>query len=207
MKTLDVRQRSEAWYDARRGLPTCSRFSSILTAAKEQPSAAQDTLIAELISESILPPEQGVIKPMTDEMREGLVLEGEARCAYDLNFSPAPVTEVGFLIHESGLYGGSPDGLVGDDGGVEIKCVSGPVQVKYILGGIIPLEYKLQVAGYLAVTGRKWWSFFSYCRNLPPFHAVMHRGPLVEKLEAELISFCARYNEVRAKFDLPPIGR
>lgn len=206
MKTLDVQQRSESWYAARRGLPTCSRFSSILTAAKELPSSAQDTLIAELISESILPPEQGVIRPMTDEMREGMVLEGEARCAYELNFSPSPVTEVGFLIHESGLYGGSPDGLVREDGGVEIKCVSGPVQVKYILGGVIPLEYRLQVAGYLAVTGRNWWSFFSYCRNLPPFHVVMTRGPLVAKLEAELINFCARYNEVRAKFDLPPIG-
>ena len=62
------------------------------------------------------------------------------------------------------------------------------------------------MAGYLAVTGRKWWSFFSYCRNLPPFHVVMERGELVDKLQAELANFCNKYNEARVQFGLPKLG-
>jgi hypothetical protein len=207
MTVVDTAQRSESWFEARRGLPTCSRFSSILTAAQARPSAAQDTLINELIAESILPPEQGVIRPATADMEQGMKLEAEARCAYELEYASEPVREVGFVLHDSGLFGGSPDALVGESGGVEIKCPAPATHVGYFRAGVLPNEYKAQVHGYMIVTGRAWWDFFSYARNLPPLCLRIVRDEFTAKLAVELGNFCARYNEARAKFGLPPIGK
>jgi len=208
MTTVFAPQRSEAWFEARRGIPTCSRFDKILTAAKGLPSAAQDTLIDELIAESICPPEQGLIRPhVTPEMEQGMRLEGEARCAYELEFAKWPVREVGFVLHASGMFGGSPDALVGDVGGVEIKCPNAATHVGYIRGSTLPNEYKCQVHGYMVVTGRDWWDFFSYARGFEPLCVHIVRDEFTAKLERELFTFCCEYNEARAKFNLPPIGQ
>jgi len=206
MRALATTQRSEEWFALRRGVPTCSRFDKIITAATAKPSAAQDGLINELISEAILPPEQGVIKYVSEEMEHGMILEAEARCRYELDHASEPVTEMGFLMHESGLFGGSPDALVGESGGAEIKCPSGPVHVGYFRAGVLPACYKQQVHGYLAVTGRPWWSFFSYCRNLPPFHVIVKRDEYTAKLEKELFNFAEKYNAARVQFGLPKLG-
>jgi hypothetical protein len=204
-----VTQRSEAWFNARKGMPTCSRFDSILTPKTGKPASAQDTLINELIAESILPPEAGLIKPqfMSEEMEQGIILEAEARCAYELEFAPEPVREAGFITHDSGLFGGSPDALVGESGGVEIKCPALATHIGYIRDGELPPAYRCQVHGYLIVTGRAWWDFFSYARNAPPFRLRVERDDFTAKLEAELHAFVARYNAERAKFNLPPIGK
>lgn len=206
MRALATIQRSEEWFALRRGIPTCSRFDKIVTAVTGKPSSMQDRLIDELISESILPPEQGVVKYVSEEMEQGMILEAEARCSYELNHATAPVKEIGFLLHDSLLYGGSPDALVGDEGGAEIKCPSGPVHVGYFRAGVLPDCYKQQTHGYLAVTGRPWWDFYSYCRNLPPFHIRVMRDSYTASLEAELIKFSIKYNEARVQFGLPKLG-
>lgn len=206
MRALATVQRSEEWFALRRGVPTCSRFDKIITAATAMASASQEGLINELISESILPPEQGVIKYVSEEMEQGMILEAEARFCYELNHATAPIAEMGFLMHDSGLYGGSPDALVGEDGGAEIKCPSGPVHVGYFRAGVLPDCYKQQVHGYLAVTGRPWWDFFSYCRNLPPFRIRVMRDSYTAALEAELMNFSNKYNEARVQFGLPKLG-
>ena len=211
MTISDAQQRSPEWYEARRGLPTCSRFDQILTAAKGQPSKAQDTLICELIAESICPPEEGVIRPMTPEMEYGMRLEAEARCAYEMEFASSAfesmaVREVGFVMADCGLYGGSPDALVGEDGGVEIKCPNAATHIGYIRSGVLPNDYKCQVHGYMVVTGRKWWDFFSYARHLPPFRLKVQADDFTALLAKELNAFCVSYNAARAQFNLPPIG-
>ena len=206
MTTFQVTQRSEQWYDARRGMPTCSRFDQILTAVKGEPSKSQETLIDELIAETVCPPEQGVIQHITPEMEYGMKLEAEARCCYELEFAKWPVHEVGFVLHASGLFGGSPDALVGEVGGVEIKCPNAATHVGYVRAGVLPNDYKCQVHGYMVVTGRQWWDFMSYARGFEPFHLHVERDAFTAKLEAELLAFCQRYNAARAKFNLPPIG-
>lgn len=208
MIAFNVPQRSESWFDARRGLPTCSRFDAILTPKTGKPAAAQDGLINSLIAESIAPAAEGFIKPeyVSAEMEQGMKLEAEARCAYELEFAPAPVSEAGFLLHDSGLFGGSPDALVGEVGGCEIKCPLLATHVGYVRNGTLPDAYRCQVHGYLIVTGRAWWSFFSYARGAEPLHLTVTRDDFTARLEAELFAFCARYNAERAKFNLPPIG-
>jgi len=144
---------------------------------------------------------------MTAEMEHGVIREAEARCSYDLEHAKGPVKEVGFLIHESGLFGGSPDCLVGEDGGCEIKCPNGSTLIGYIRDGYLPDKYKCQVHGYLAVTKRAYWDFFAYSRNIPPFKITVYPDDFTKKLEAELFKFCERYNTERAKFGLPPITK
>jgi hypothetical protein len=208
MKIVQVAQRSESWFAARRGIPTASRFDAILTPKTGKPAAAQETLINALIAESIEPPDSGFIRPqfVSEEMEQGMKLEGEGRCSFELEFAQAPVTEVGFVLHESGLFGASPDGLVGDVSGVELKCPKAETLVGYIRAGVLPDAYKAQVHGSMVVTGRDSWSFFAYARHFAPFHILVKRDDFTAALEKELFSFCERYGQVRQQFGLPPIG-
>lgn len=203
-----VPQRSIDWFNARRGLPTCSRFDQILTPIEGKPAKAQETLINQLIAESIEPPEEGFIRgPMTEDMAYGMRLEAEARCGYEFaHAGNLPVTECGFILHDSGAFGGSPDALVGDVGGVEIKCPLGATQAGYVRAGVLPASYRCQVHGYLIVTGRQFWDFYSYARHFPPFYLRVHRDEFTKTLEKELHAFVARYNTERKKFGLSPVG-
>ncbi len=208
MTETSAPQRSAEWFEARRGLPTASRFDRILTAVKGEPSKAQELLICELLAESLCPPQEGVIRSvMTPEMEYGMKLEAEARCSYEVEYATEPVREVGFILHDSGLFGGSPDALVGDSGGCEIKCPNAATHIGYYRDGVLPNEYRCQVHGYMVVTGRAWWDFFSYCRNVPPFRIRIERDAFTAKLEAELLRFCEKYNSARAQFKLPAFGK
>lgn len=207
MTTIDVPQGSEAWFAARRGVPSCSRFDQIVTAVQGKRSSAQDSLIDELLAEALCPVEQQDSRPrITPEMESGMKLEAEARCCYELEFATEPVREVGFILATCGLFGGSPDALVGETGGVEIKCPNASTHVGYVRGGTLPNQYRCQVHGYMIVTGRAWWDFFSYHRGIPPFRLRVERDEFTAKLHDELLVFCQRYNEARAAFKLPPLG-
>ncbi len=208
MTILDHPQRSGPWYAARRGLPTCSRFDQILTAVTGKPSAAQSKLIDELLAESLCPVEEALPEYVSPEMEQGMRLEAEARCAYEFEFANSqPIREVGFILSECGRFGGSPDALVGDDGGVELKAPSPSTHLGYIRGGTLPNEYRVSVHGYMVVTGRKWWDFASYARHLPRFCIRVQRDDFTAKLAAELEAFCAKYNAARVAFNLAPLGK
>lgn len=206
MTTTNAPQRSEEWFNARRGLPTCSRFHQILTAVQAKPSSAQDSLINELLAEALCPPESGVIRHISPEMEYGMKLEAEARCSYELEYADGPVTEVGFILADCGMFGGSPDALVGENGGAELKVPNAATHIGYCRAGVLPSEYRCQVHGYMVVSKRPWWDFFSYARHLPPFRVRVLRDDFTAKLEAEVHAFCERYNKARAMFDLPPLG-
>lgn len=203
MKTIDFPQRSPEWFEARRGLPTASRFDQILTPAKGEPSKAQETLINELIAECLT--EAGEDR-RTAAMEAGNLLEDEARAAYELDHAEGlSVQQVGLLLEDSGRFGGSPDSLVGEDGGLEIKCPIAATQVAYVRAGLLPSDYRCQVHGHLVVTGRAWWDFFSYHRGLPSLRVRVTRDEFTDKLSVELGKFCAKYNEARARFGLAPL--
>ncbi len=201
--TFNFPQKSPEWFAIRRGRPTCSRFDQILTPKKGEPSSAQETLINELIAEALEEQGEGLT---TRAMDEGSALEGEARAAYELEFDPPAMSQVGFVLSTCGRFGGSPDSLVGDAGGLEVKCPIATTQISYLRGGILPTDYRCQVHGYMAVTGRSWWDFYSYRRGLPRFRVRVVRDEFTEKLTAELARFCDRYNQVRVTFGLDPLA-
>jgi hypothetical protein len=98
-------------------------------------------------------------------MERGILLEPEARAAYEAE-SGLLVDTVGFIVHDELMTGASPDGLIGEDGGIEIKCPGAAAHLDY-LRGEIPSDYKLQVIHSLWLTGRQWWDFASYSPDFP----------------------------------------
>ena len=110
---------------------------------------------------------------MNQAMKWGVETEAEARNWYSME-TGIDVLEVGACETDDGRFICSPDGLCGEDGGCEIKCPSAATQVKYLLAGTLPDEYRVQVHGSLVVTSREWWDFLSYAPGLPPFVLRVH---------------------------------
>lgn len=188
-------QLSSEWWELRRGLPTASSFDRILTPAKGLPSAAQDDYIAELVAErsEFTPPflarEGGFL---SDEMAEGVRREPEARSWYALQ-TDGDVRLAGFVLSACGRWGCSPDALVGEDGGLELKNPAPKTHVKYLMRGKLPDEYRCQVHGCLIVTGRRWWDFCSYAPGFAPLLVRVVPDEFTDKLRAELERFSEKY--------------
>ena len=157
-----LEQRSPEWYKLRAGKLTCSALGNILTPAKLAISKSIVEYAYEKAAEIIT----GEIEPMTEnwQMKRGVELEPEAVRCYE-EHKGVTVERVGFI---EGHYhiGYSPDGLVGDDGLIEIKCPSPKVHFKTLLDGKIDGKYMLQMQGGMLASGRQWCDFISYSEGL-----------------------------------------
>lgn len=197
MKTIDCVQGSPEWFQARRGVPTASRFDQIMSPVKKQFSKSATTLAYELIGELSYPgPVEDLHPGMSQNMRNGASLEDEARRAYSL-VSNNDVTRAGFVMDDFNQFGCSPDGFVGDDGALELKCPMHKTQAEYLHLGKVPADYLCQVHGTLIVTGRKWIDFMSYARGLPPLVVRVEPNDFTEALNENLIKFWELFTEIR----------
>ena len=101
------------------------------------------------------------------------------------------VEQVGFCLSDSERYGCSPDGLVGEDGMIELKNPSGKVAIEYLVGGKLPTTYIQQVQTGLLVTDRAWCDFVSYYPGLPTLIVRVERDNwFLTALRNELKIFC-----------------
>ena len=157
-------QGSPEWLAARLGIPSASMFAKLVT-TKGIWSASADAYINQLVAERLTGEREEVFQ--SHHMLRGTELEPDARDLYSL-ISDAEVTEVGFCLHDTLSAGCSPDGLIGEDGGIEIKCPAPSTHVEYLRGGVLPSKYKQQVMGCLWITGREWWDFVSYHPTMKP---------------------------------------
>jgi hypothetical protein len=199
VKIIDCKQGTLEWLQARRGIPTASQFDRILTPKTMKLSAAADDYICELIGDMLRltpPAAEGYLSPA---VQHGIETEAEARRWYSLE-ADADVQQVGFVLSDDGRFGCSPDGLVGDDGGLELKCPQPKHQIKYLLAGTLPDEYRAQVHGSLIVTGRAYWSFASYCPGLPPLLLRIEPDEYTARLREALDQFHTRFQAMLAKF-------
>ena len=160
----DAAQGTDEWFAARRGIPSASMADKILSPTGI-PSKQADAYANQLIAER-LTGLSGGFQGNTHTDR-GTELEPEAR-AYYAFVSGCEVEEVGFCLTDDGTFGCSPDGMVGDDGMVEIKAPSPANHIGYLLGGKVPTAYLAQVQSQLFVTGRAWLDFMSYAPSLDP---------------------------------------
>ena len=187
MKILEMEQGTQEWLEARLGCPSGSGFSKLITASGT-PSSSAESYINDLIAELIT----GESTPfhVTEWMQRGTELEPFARMNYELE-TDREVTEVGFCMHDILRCGVSPDGLIGGDGGIEIKCPKPSTHVKYLRNGKLPSEYKAQVMGCLWITGREWWDFMSYHPQMPNLLIRVHRDEeYINQLERLVTHAC-----------------
>ena len=165
MIALDVTQGSPEWVEARLKIPTASQFGRIITPAKLGYSSAANGYMAELLAEWVtgFPVEKG----STQAMDRGTGMEEEARAWYEMQ-NDCEVTLAGFLLSADKRCGGSPDGFVGEDGGVDFKCPLIHTHIGYLIApGTLSDHYRAQMQGYLYITGRAWWDIVSYHPTLP----------------------------------------
>ncbi len=190
MRILVHEQGSPEWLMARLGCPSGSGFSKLVTSTGK-PSTSAETYINELIAEKVIgePPENNP----NEWMQRGTLLEPDARAFYEFD-RDVTVTEVGFCMHDVLECGVSPDGLVGDAGGLEIKCPKPSTHIKYLRSqaGYLqkkepPVEYYQQVMGCLWITEREWWDFLSYHPSLPPMLVRVERNEAYIKQLAEQV--------------------
>jgi hypothetical protein len=120
------------------------------------------------------------------DMEIGQILEERAIPAYTLE-TGREITRVGLITNDSETVGCSPDGLIGEDSGIEIKCPRPETHVKYLLNGTLPKEYAPQVHGAMYITGRPQWVFMSYCRGFPEFLLTVHRDEKIIDILIESI--------------------
>lgn len=165
MRIVDCRQQTEEW-DRWRNRPTASEFGKFCTPAKGEYSSQATGYAAKIVAKRL-----GVYQepPPSFWMEWGNEHEPNARHWYCTEYE-CDVRQVGFVLPDhTDAYGGSPDGLVGDDGLVELKCPAPETLINYHAEGILPLAYKPQVQGLLLITGRKWCDFVAWHPELSPF--------------------------------------
>jgi putative phage-type endonuclease len=183
MIILTDEQGSPEWLASRLGRPSASMFSNLITTSGK-PSSSAKKYIAEMVAERLT----GRSKPFytNDHMERGNFLEPEAREAYEF-ITDLEVVETGFILHDSEEFGCSPDGLVANDGGLEIKCPSDGVHAGYLIDGKVPTKYYQQVQGCMWVTGRDWWDFMSYHPEMPHLLVRMERNEeFIEAMATEV---------------------
>ncbi len=199
MKIIDCKQGSKEWHDCRRGRVTASRMGDILTPKTGKMGAAANTYAYELLAEELVPPHYHIKQDFKSyAMENGSNTEREARdfIAFDRGIE---IDEVGLVVTDCGRFACSPDGLVGSDTGLELKCPLHTTQIKYLLDGGLPDEYKAQVFGSMIVTQRNHWIFASYAPGLPPLIVDVFPDDYMLKLAETLEKFWAMLAEMKAK--------
>ena len=159
----EIVQGSEEWLQARLGFVTASRVSDAL-AGKD--TETRKNYLWQLVAERLTKTQQAGFAPNAAMIR-GTEQEPIARAAYEAH-SGVFVDQVGFVLHPTIKWlGASPDGLVGDDGLVEIKNPNTATHLQYRKAGKVPTKYKNQMMLQLACTQRKWCDFVSFDSRLP----------------------------------------
>lgn len=150
-----MEQGSDEWKTIRLGKTTGSHFGTAIA----KPGSTRTNYMRKLLAERLTGMPQ--VSYSNANMDRGVELEPEAREYYAM-LNDCIVKEVGFIeINED--TGVSPDGLTGEDGGLEIKCPLPSTHISYILADREVAIYRPQVQGCMWATGRKWWDFISYC--------------------------------------------
>lgn len=191
----DLIQGSDEWLAARLGRATASRIQDIVARTKSGYSASRAKYEAELIAERLTG--QPASHYTNAAMQWGTDMEPQARAAYSF-YADTDVEQVGFVPHPGiEMSGASPDGLVGADGLVEIKCPETHTHLSTLLGSGAPdQKYVTQMLWQMACTGRQWCDFVSFDPRMPERHRLFVRrverdDARIDELEAEVREFLA----------------
>lgn len=189
-----VSQGTAEWLVQREGMVTASRMSAVMAKLKDPKKEAserakyKDEVICEILTG------RAIDHYVSPAMELGIEREPLARAAYE-QLRDVEVEAGGFWGHDSiPKLGASPDGLVGDDGLIEIKCPTITTHLGYLRTKEIPEEYQLQMLTQMACTGRQWCDFCSYHPDMPEqFQLWVKRFPrddqMIAAIELETVHF------------------
>jgi len=209
-----MEQRTAEWFAARCGKVTASRVADVIAKTKTGWGASRANYAAQLVAERLTGVQEESFSNAA--MQWGTEKEPEARAAYCF-FANADVVEIGFVDHPTiQMSGASPDGLIGEDGLVEIKCPNTATHIATLLSGKIPEKYVTQMLWQMACTQREWCDFVSYDPRLPESMRLFVRRlerdhAAIESLENDIADFLVEVSQtverLRDKYEshvLPP---
>ena len=194
-------QRTDEWFSARCGKATGSRIADAVARTKSGWGASRANYMAQLIAERLT----GKVADSytSGAMQWGIETEPQAIEAYEA-LTLSVVEPVGFVDHHCiDMAGASPDGLVGDDGLVEIKCPNTATHIDALLGCAIPAKYLTQMQWQMACTKRHWCDYVSFDPRMPPnlqirIERVERDNHRIAELEQMVIGFL---DEVASKVE------
>ena len=190
-------QRTEEWFSQRLGKVTASRVADVMAKTKTGYSASRENYMAQLVVERLT---QTKAESFTNAaMQWGTDQEPFARAAYEAA-QGVMVEEVGFMSHpDIEMAGASPDGLVGDDGMVEIKCPNTAGMIEALLTQKVPAKYFAQMQMQIACAGRQWCDYVVFDPRMPvKAQLFVKRVPrddvFIKEMETEIVKFLSEVN-------------
>jgi len=197
-----IQQGSEEWFASRLGKVTASRVADVMAMTKSGPGAARKNYMMELLCQRLTGNrEDGYTNAA---MQRGIDLEPVARSAYEID-KGVMVDECGLIDHPSiDMFGASPDGLVGDEGMLEIKCPNTAQHVACLRSGEPDGKYWRQMQTQMACSGRKWVDFVSFDDRLPEalqyFCARVERdNDYISEIEDAVLEFLGELSKLEAE--------
>ena len=193
-----IEQRTDEWFAARIGKVTASRVADVIAKTKTGYSATRDNYMAQLVCERLTGQKGETFT--NSAMQHGTDTEPLARISYEVAQNVL-VDEVGFVPHPTiEMAGASPDGLVGDDGLLEIKCPNTATHIETLLSQTVPGKYNTQMQFQMACTGRQWCDFVSFDNRLPAeLQLFVKRVPrdnvFIRLIEGEIVQFLAELDD------------
>lgn len=186
-----MEQRTEEWWQARLGAVTASQIANVMMKPE---TAGYQNYLAQLTLERLTGEPTETFTSAA--MQHGIDTEPQARAFYEME-TGLEVEEVGFIRHPKlEMAGASPDGLIGADGGLEIKCPQPATHIKTLMGGAIDRKYLLQMQWGMACAEREWWDFVSFCPSFPGdmqihIQRVERDAEAIEEITAAVTTFLA----------------
>jgi putative phage-type endonuclease len=191
-----MEQRSAEWFSARLGKVTASKIDDIMVKTKYGESQYTKKYKLQLVTERLTNKVVPVF--MNAAMAHGVEYEDEARVEYANKMKlliGTDVREVGLIDHPSiDMSAASPDGLVGEDGLIEIKCPQPMTHTETLESGVIAKKYIHQMQWQMACTGKKWCDFVSYHPDFPKEYQLFIKrverdDDLISRCEESVINF------------------
>lgn len=209
-----MKQQTTEWFNARCGRVTASRIADVMEFLKKGGEGAKRrSYRAEIVAE-ILTGQAIMDRYLSPEMMHGNDFEEVARATYEVS-TGLEVDLEGFVIHPTiERAGASPDGLIGDEGMLELKCPKTETHLKYLRAKEVPEDYQPQMYFQMACTGRQWVEFASYDPRLPEplqlFVCRLHRDPMrIAEIEDAVLLFLSEVDaeiaELRAEYGPFPL--
>ena len=201
MPEIKCEQRSPEWYSARLGRVTASRIADIMAKTKTGPSASRKNYAAELVCERLTgQPSEAYTN---QAMQRGIELESEARKAFE-DYMFLAVADAGFFTAPGiDMAGASPDGLISDDGLIEIKCPNTSTHIDNLINGIdkIDKKYIYQMQWQMFCAERDYCYFVSYDNRLPEhlqlcIYKIERDEKIIAEIKQEVIIFLDEVDQI-----------